>query len=68
VGPRELLGQTIDVVEVAVRLVLVLLLQLAVIEGIVVEVAVARGLGAGTADRGIGGVGGTDRARDVRMD
>lgn len=67
-GAREFLGQSIDVVKVAVRLVLVLLLQLSVIEAIVVEMLIARGLGTGTADCGIGGVGGTDRARNGRVD
>ena len=33
----ELLGKTIDVVEVAVRFVLVLLLQLGIVESLVIE-------------------------------
>lgn len=67
-GPRELLGQTIDVVEVAVRLVLVLLLQLAFVERIVVETGVDGGLRTVTADRGIGGGSRTERMRKIGMD
>lgn len=37
VGTGELLGQTVDVIEVAVRLVLVLLLQLVLVELLIVE-------------------------------
>jgi len=36
-GAREVLGQTVDVVEVAVGLVLVFLLQLRLVEALVVE-------------------------------
>lgn len=63
-GPRELLGETIDVVEVAVGLVLVLLLQFHVIEVIVVEPLVGWGFRAGTANCGVGG-GGSGRAKRI---
>jgi len=48
VGAGELLRKTVDVVEVAVRLVLVLLLQLAAVEAFVVEAGGRGGMGAGT--------------------
>lgn len=63
-GPRELLGEAIDVVEVAVGLVLVLLLQFHVIEVIVVEPLVGWGFRAGTANCGVGGGG---RGRPKRI-
>jgi len=49
VGAGKLLGQAVDVVEVAVRLVLVLLLELAVVKAFIVELGPvsARGGGAG---------------------
>lgn len=37
-GAWKLLGETIDVVEIAVRLVLVLLLQLGIVESLIVKV------------------------------
>jgi len=53
VGAGELLGQAVDVVEVAVRLVLVLLVQLTSIEPVVVERAI-RSAGS-RAGRSVGG-------------
>jgi hypothetical protein len=68
VRTRKLLGQTVDVVEVAVRLVLVLLLQFAIIESIVVEAGSDRSSGARAADRGFGGGSRADSVGNVGMD
>lgn len=62
-GPRELLGETVDVVEVPIGLVLVLLFQLGVVEVIIVVTTGDGCLGAGAADRGLGG--GRGRANRV---
>ena len=69
VGAGKFLGQTVDVVEVAVRLVLVLLLQFAIVKGVVVK---SGGGGCGIwvlrADCGLGSGGGAERASKVRVD
>lgn len=53
VGTRELLGETVDVVEIAVRLVLVLLLKLRIVKALVIVRLVGRRIG-GTAEGGLG--------------
>ena len=55
-GHRELGSETVDVVEVAVGLVLVLLVELVDIEALVVERRVCFGLVGGTRGRGLGGL------------
>lgn len=58
VGPRKLLGEPVDVVEVAVRFVLVLLLQFAVVERTIIKWRTDRRTRSWSADRGFGGSGG----------
>jgi hypothetical protein len=62
VGAGELLGQAVDVVEVAVGLVLVLLVELGIVVGLVVELCVGVD---GVDSRGGSGVTGSSMMRDM---
>lgn len=57
VGARELLGQAVDVVEEAVGLVLVLLVQLLLVGGLVVKGLAGGGDSVGRRDHGLEGAG-----------